>query len=62
MPKTNQVADFKRHLELWKKAEAAAERGHALLAAGDLKGAEEALAEADECMEERFLLEERWKR
>lgn len=62
LPSPNQIDDFRRHLELGEKAEAAAKRGHELLAKGDRAGAQAALDQADDLMEERLLLEERWKR
>jgi len=60
-PTPNQIDDFGKHLELMQKAEAAAKRGHDLLAKGDRTGAQAALDEAEGLTEHAALIEERWK-
>lgn len=58
---STQLDDHKRHVELGENAEAAAKRGHELMAKGDDRGALEALREADAAMKERAAIEARWK-
>jgi predicted negative regulator of RcsB-dependent stress response len=56
---TNQIDDFKRHLQLGETAEAAALRGHELMKKGDEEGARAALKEAEDAMAERAAIEAR---
>lgn len=61
LPRFDVQKDLKRHMELKRRAEAAARRGQALLVQGKRKEAQAALDEAEECMEQAGLIEERYK-
>lgn len=61
LPKPNQIDDLKRHMALKRKAESAARRGHELLKAGKRDEARAALEECEACMEQAWLIAERWK-
>jgi hypothetical protein len=61
LPQPNQIDDLKRHIELGRKAQEAAERGHRLLAEGKKREAQRALSEAEDAMEKRALIQERWR-
>jgi hypothetical protein len=54
--------DFRRHLELSKKAVQAAARGNELFKAGKLKAAQKAWAEHDEHADRAGLIAQKWRR
>lgn len=60
MSRPNQIDDLHTILRLGVQAEAAATRGHELLATGNPRKATKALEEAQACMDERRQLFARW--
>jgi hypothetical protein len=61
LPRPNQIDDVKRALEIQDRIAELKQIGPALMAAGDAKGARQALEEYDELVELLDLMAERWK-